>query len=364
MTTIVTCFGEIMARIQPEGFNRIRQGFPGHADISFAGTEANVAVSLQMMGRDSRYATVLPVGSLGDAALDSVRRFGVDTRFVLRTNGRLGLYFVERGANQRPSNVIYDRAGSAVCLAGPDAYAWDKILNGSNWLHITGITPAISRKASEAVLLAVQEAKKKGLTVSCDLNFRKKLWDWEPGTPPNKLAEKVMRGLMPHVDVVIGNEEDTSDIFGISAAGTDVEKGDLAIERYPDVASQVIRLFPNVSKVAITLRQSLSASHNNWGAMLYDAASKSAVFAPRTEGVYSPYQIRNIVDRIGAGDSFAAGLIFACTDAAMANDPQSAISYAAAASCLSHSIEGDFNYVSQEEIFALMKGEASGRVKR
>jgi len=143
-----------------------------------------------MMGRDSRYVTVLPVGSLGDAALDSVRRFGVDTRFVLRTNGRLGLYFVERGANQRPSNVIYDRAGSAVCLAGPEAYAWDKILSGSNWLHITGITPAISRKASEAVLLAVQEAKKKGLTVSCDLNFRKKLWDWEPGTPPNKLQRK------------------------------------------------------------------------------------------------------------------------------------------------------------------------------
>jgi 2-dehydro-3-deoxygluconokinase len=364
VTTTITCFGELMARIQPEGFRRFRQGFPGGAEISFAGAEANVAVSLQMMGRDSRYVTVLPTGALGDAALDSVRRFGVDTRFLLRAAGRLGLYFVEQGANQRPSNVIYDRAGSAVSLAEPGAYEWDRILSGSGWLHLTGITPAISRKASESALLAVREAKKNGLTVSCDLNFRKKLWDWEPGTPPKKLAERIMNDLMQHVDVVIGNEEDASDVFGISAAGTNVEKGDLAIERYPDVASQVIRLFPNVSKVAITLRESLSASHNNWGAMLYDAASKAAVFAPRVDGAYSPYQIRTIVDRIGAGDAFAAGLIFALTDPSMANDAQSAVSYAAAASCLAHSVEGDFNYVSREEILALMKGDASGRVKR
>ena len=211
---------------------------------------------------------------------------------------------------------------------------------------------------------AVQEAKKKGLTVSCDLNFQKKLWDWEHGTSPKKLAEKIMSGLMAYVDIVIGNEEDASDVSSISAAGTNIEKGDLAIERYPDVASQVIRRFPNVSKVAITLRESLSASHNNWGAMLYDAASKAAVFAPRVDGVYKPYQIRTIVDRIGAGDAFGAGLIFALTDAAMAHNMQSAVSYAAAASCLAHSVEGDFNYVSQDEVLALMKGDASGRVKR
>lgn len=364
MSATVACFGEIMARIQPEGFNRIRQGFPGRADITFAGAEANVAASLQMMGRDSRYVSALPSGPLGDSALDAVRRFGIDTRFVLRAQGRLGLYFVERGANQRPSTVIYDRAGALVCETEGKTYDWDRIFEGCSWFHLSGITPAISRKAAEAAALAVETAKKKGLTVSCDLNFRKKLWNWEAGTPPEKLAEKTMSGLLPFVDLVIGNEEDAQDIFGIRAEGTKVEEGALAIGKYPEVAARIVALFPNVKKVAFTLRESLSASYNNWGAMLYDAETQKAEFAPTASGVYQPYQIRNIVDRIGGGDSFAAGLIYALTDDSMKSDMGKAVSYAVAASCLCHSIEGDFNYVTREEVLALMKGDASGRVKR
>ena len=364
MTKLVTTFGEIMGRIQPEGFCRIRQSFPGKAEISFVGAEANVAVSLQMFGRPARYVTALPTGPLGDATEDAVRRFGVDTRFILRGEGRLGLYFVERGANQRASTVIYDRAGALVCETAGDAYDWKAIFAGSAWFHVSGITPAISKKAAEATLIAVKAAKEAGVTVSCDLNFRKKLWNWEPGTSPAKLAGRVMSEIMPYVDIAIGNEEDTADVFGIKAEGTRVEAGELAISQYPQVAAKLVTRFPNLRKVASTLRESISASHNNWGAMLYDATSGKAVFAPMQSDAYKPYEIRNIVDRIGGGDSFAAALIYALTDDELAQSDASAVSFATAASCLCHSIEGDFNHVSKEEVLALMKGDASGRVKR
>ena len=353
-----------MGRIEPEGFLKFRQGMPGHLYITFAGAEANVAASLQIMGRDARYVTALPTNPLGEACLDSVRRFGVDTDFVVRKEGRLGLYFLETGANQRPSNVIYDRANSLVSEVSGSEYDWDDIFKGAAWFHISGITPAISNQAAEAALTAVKKAKEHGVTVSCDLNYRKKLWKWEPETPARELAEKTMRKILPYTDVVIGNEEDAWDILRIKAEGTDVESGHLAIERYPDVAKMIIQQFPNISKVAITLRESISATHNNWGAMLYDGASKKACFAPMDNGNYTPYQIKAIVDRVGGGDSFSAGLVYSLTDEEFSKNQQDALDYAVAASCLCHSIKGDMNYSTKEEVISLMKGNSSGRVKR
>ncbi len=364
MENIITCFGEIMGRIEPEGFLRIRQGMPGHLTIGFFGAESSVAVSNMIMGRRSRYLTALPDNAIGDACEDAIRRFGVDTSCIIRNNARMGLYFVETGANQRPSNVIYDRAGSAVSQEDGTRYDWEAFFQGAAWFHISGITPAISREASLASLVAVKAAKERGVTVSCDLNFRKKLWKWEPETVPRDLAEKTMRELLPHVDVVIGNEEDASDILQIKAGDTNVDSGHLAVDRYPNVAKQIIQQFPNASKVAITLRESLSASHNNWGAMLYDGESRQACFAPLTEGQYRPYQIKNIIDRVGGGDAFSAGLIYALTDDELSQNLQDALDYAVAASCLCHSIQGDFNYSTREDVISLMKGNASGRVKR
>ncbi|HAK46045.1 MAG TPA: sugar kinase, partial [Spirochaeta sp.] len=311
--TLVT-FGEIMGRVEPEGFMRFRQGMPGHLSISFSGAEANVAVSNKVMGRNARYISALPTHAMGQACLDSVRKFGVDTSFVHTAEGRLGLYFVETGANQRPSSVIYDREHSVVAETPADAYDWKGAFEAADWFHISGITPAISKTAADASLAAVKEAKTAGLTVSCDLNYRKKLWKWEPGTAQRELAEKTMRGMLPYVDVVIGNEEDAWDILRIKAGDTDVHSGKLEINRYPDVAKKIIAQFPNVSRVAITLRESLSASHNNWGAMLYDGISARAFFAPMSGEDYKPFEIKNIVDRVGGGDAFSAGLIYALTD--------------------------------------------------
>jgi 2-dehydro-3-deoxygluconokinase len=361
--TIVT-FGEIMGRIEPSGFMRLRQGMPGSLFITFSGAEANVAVSLKIMGREARFISALPSNDIGRACLDSVRKFGVDTSFIHHAGGRLGLYFVETGANQRPSSVIYDRAHSVISQTTADSYDWKGAFNGALWFHISGITPAISREAAEASLAAVKAAKNAGLTVSCDLNFRKKLWKWEPGTAPRDLAEKMMREIMPYVDVLVGNEEDAWDVLRIKAGDTDVHSGKLEIERYPDVAKKIIEQFPNISKTAITLRESLSASHNNWGAMLYDGKTDGAFFAPIRDGDYSPYEIKNIVDRVGGGDAFSAGLIYALTDDELSADLQDALSYAVSASCLCHSIQHDFNYSTRDEVMSLMRGDASGRVKR
>jgi 2-dehydro-3-deoxygluconokinase len=361
--TIVT-FGEIMGRLEPEGFMRFRQGMPGHLSISFSGAEANVAVSNKFMGRDARFITALPSHDIGEACLDSVRKFGVDTSFVHTAEGRLGMYYVETGANQRPSSVIYDREHSVVAETPAAAYDWKGAFKGADWFHISGITPAISKTASEASLTAVKEAKAAGLRVSCDLNYRKKLWTWEPGTSARDLAEFTLRRMLPFVDVVVGNEEDAWDILRIKAGETDVHSGKLEIDRYPDVAKKIIDQFPNVSKVAITLRESLSASHNNWGAMLYDGSADKAFFAPLSDGEYKPYEIKNIIDRVGGGDAFSAGLIYALTDDELSKDLQDVLAYAVASSCLCHSILHDFNYSSRDEVMSLMKGDASGRVKR
>jgi 2-dehydro-3-deoxygluconokinase len=288
----------------------------------------------------------------------------VDTSAVLRTEmGRVGLYFLETGANQRPSQVTYDREGASISMTPAESYAWRQMFQGAAWLHVSGITPALSRVAAQAVLAAVQEARAQGLRVSCDLNFRSKLWHWEPGTAPRQLAERTLRGILPLVDVVIANEEDAADVLSIHAPDTDVNAGQLAVERYREVAAAIVRQFPLVRTVGITLRESISATHNNWGAMLYDAASGRACLAPQRQGRYEPYAVTHIVDRLGAGDAFAAGLIYALMNPELA-DPQAAVAFAAANSCLAHSIEGDFCLVSRTEVEALVKSGGSGRVVR
>ncbi|MGC6430401.1 MAG: sugar kinase [Jejuia sp.] len=360
---IVVTFGEIMARFAAPANLRLRQS--RELDVTYAGAEASVSASICNFGGNGRYVTALPKHALAEAAVDAVRAVGVDTQYILRTdNGRLGTYFLETGANQRPSNVIYDREDSAVSITPANAYNWDAIFEGASWLHLSGITPALSKNSANATLVAAQNAKRAGVKVSIDLNFRGKLWKWDSSKSARELAQETMRKILPFVDVIIGNEEDCHDVLGIKAGDTDVHAGALDISRYPDVARQVSKQFPNVSKVAITLRESISASHNNWGAMLYDVIQDKPFFAPlNADEQYEPYQIKNIVDRVGGGDSFAGGLIFALTTDEL-KDPSIAIKYAVAASCLKHSIKGDFNFSTRKEVEALMGGSASGRVVR
>jgi 2-dehydro-3-deoxygluconokinase len=323
-----------------------------------------VAASLAMLGVEASFVTALPRHAVADALVDRLRGLGIDTRDILRRDeGRLGLFFTEAGANQRPSVVVYDRQGATVAVTPPAAYDWDRILQGASWFHITGVTPSISRNAADVALAAVKAARARGLRVSCDLNFRARLWGWDPPTPARELAGRVMRGILAFADTVVGNEEDASDVLGIRAKDTDVSSGRLSAERYVEVAEAIVKQIPSVRRVAFTLRESLSASWNRWGAMLFDAGSGEAHFAPLSDGLYRPYEIRNIVDRVGAGDSFAAALIFAELTAEL-REPRTAAAFAAAASCLCHSIQGDFNYSSRSEIETLMTGSGSGRVVR
>ncbi len=363
MKTIVT-FGEIMGRFCPDEFQRFRQSMPGRQNLTFSGAEANVAASIAMLGGKARFVTSLPKIDISEACLNTLRGLKIDVSGINLTDlGRMGLYFVERGANQRPSRVIYDRDYSAVSITSGSAYDWKGLFSDAGWFHTTGITPALSEISAEATEIAVESAKSAGLTVSCDLNFRKKLWQWKPGKSTSALAQQTMRKILPYVDVVIANEEDAHDVLGISAENTDVEGGQLDASKYTDVAKEINRQFPNVQKVAITLRESISATHNNWGAMLFDAETEQSYFAPVQKGEYTPYEIRDIVDRVGGGDSFGAGLIFALNTPEL-SQPEDAIRFAVASSCLCHSINGDFNYVTRAEVEALMGGSASGRVIR
>ena len=362
MKTVVT-FGEIMARLAPPGFQRLRQGLPGVLNVTFAGAEANVAASLAFLGADARFVTALPNNDLATACIASLQATGVASHIVRAEYGRLGLYFLETGANQRPSRVIYDRDHSTISLTDGSVYDWPTIFEHADWFHVTGITPAISAAATEATIAAVQAAKAAGMTVSCDLNFRGKLWRWEEGTAARELAGRVMSEVLLGVDVLIANEEDCGDVLGIRAEDSDVAAGQLDVQRYPDVARAVVSRFPNIKFVATTLRQSLSASYNRWGAMLYESETDQALFAPQQDGQYQPYEIRNIVDRVGGGDAFAAGLIFALRSPDYPSR-QDALAFATAASCLAHSIEGDFNFSSRAEVDALAGGSASGRVVR
>jgi 2-dehydro-3-deoxygluconokinase len=358
-------FGEVMLRLCPPGFKRLRQTLPGSLDATFGGGEANVCASTTMFGSQAVYLTALPDNAIAESFLSQMRGIGVDvTNVMLKPDTRMGVYYVEAGANQRASNVIYDREYSAISLTGPEEYDFDAALQNVAHVHITGITPALSEKAFQSTLELARRAKVVGAKVSCDLNYRKKLWNWHPEMNKHALAEYCMNQIVQYVDLVIANEEDAADVFGIKAGDSAVTSGKIDVEGYKSVARQLIERFGNISQVAITLRESISASHNNWGAMLFDRTSDEACFAPLdADGNYGPYQIRDIVDRVGGGDSFGAGLLHALYSNDF-NASQDAISFAVAASCLKHSIKGDFNYVTRNEVITLMGGDASGRVKR
>ncbi|MDA3799135.1 MAG: sugar kinase [Kiritimatiellae bacterium] len=358
-------FGEVMLRLCPSEFKRIRQCLPGSLDATFGGGEANVCASVSMFGSNAKYLTALPNNPVTESFFAQMRGVGVDVSSVLlKENSRMGIYYVETGANQRASSVIYDREFSAISMTGPEEYDFQNALEGVKHVHITGITPSLSEKAFNATLELVKHAQNSGAKVSCDLNYRKKLWNWHPEMKKQKLADYCMSQIVPYVDIVIANEEDATDVFGIVAENSSITSGHIDTEGYKSVAKQIIERFENVSQVAITLRESKSATHNNWGAMLFDKASDKAFFAPIDgNGNYTPYQIKNIVDRVGGGDSFGAGLIHALYSDDLP-EKQDVISFAVAASCLKHSIKGDFNYVTRSEVLSLMGGDASGRVKR
>ena len=334
-------FGEIMLRLNPEGYLRFLQA--NTYEATFGGGEANVAVSLANYGVDTSFVTKLPKHEIGQAAVNELRRYGVDTSDILRGGDRVGIYFAEKGASQRPSKVIYDRAYSAISFAKREEFDWDKIFDGAKWFHFTGITPALGGELPEICLDAVKAAHAKGVTVSCDLNYRKKLWTREQ-------ARECMSKIVPYVDVCISNEEDAKDVFGIEAENTDIDSGKLNHEGYISVARQLHERF-GCSHVAITLRSSISANDNDWAGMLYTGDN----------AYFSKQYHMHIVDRVGGGDSFGGGLIYS-----LMNDyePQKAIDFAVAASCLKHSIEHGFNLCSVAEVESLAGGNASGRVQR
>jgi 2-dehydro-3-deoxygluconokinase len=340
MKRVVT-FGEIMLRLNPEGYLRFTQA--NQFEASYAGGEANVAVSLACYGVNAAFVTKVPAHEIGQAAVNELRRFGVDTNFIIRGGGRLGVYYVEKGASQRASKVIYDRSNSAIALARPEEFDWKEIFRGANWFHFTGITPALSDNAAASCMEAVKTARRLGVQVSCDLNYRKKLWNSET-------AGKIMDGLMQFVDVCIANEEDAADVFDIRADNSDITKGKLNRDGYISVARQLSERF-GLNTVAITLRGSISASDNNWSGMLYQ--NGKIYFAPE-------YAV-HIVDRVGGGDSFGGALIYCLLEN---YESQRIINLATAASCLKHSIEHDFNLISLQEAEALAAGNTSGRVQR
>ncbi len=341
----VVCFGEIMLRLSPPGRQRMTQA--RSLDMVFGGGEANVAVSLAHFGIPVRYVTRLPENGLGRACEMFLRQYGVDTSHIAKGGDRLGIYFLEHGAMQRGSQVIYDRSHSALATIEPGMIDWKEVFHGYDWFHWTGITPAIAQGPARVCLEAVRQAREMGLTISCDLNYRKKLWKW--GRP----AGEVMAELVACTDVAIGNEEDADKVFGIRAPGGDWRKGEVDVESYQPVAETLKSRFSNLRLVAITLRGSISADHNTWSALLYDG--QRVYSGPR-------YEMTHIVDRVGGGDAFAAGLIYGLTS--FGDDLQKALDFAVAASCLKHSIEGDFNLVSVEEVEKLMIGDTSGRVSR
>ncbi len=343
MNTIVT-FGEIMLRLSPPGYLRITQ--TPTLNVLFGGAEANVAASLAEFGLPVEFVTRLPGNDVGEACLAYLRRYGIGTRFIARGGDRVGIYFLETGAAQRGSKVVYDRANSSAATVQPGMIDWKKVFDGAGWFHTTGITPAISGSAADVAIEAVKAAHEMGVTVSCDMNYRKNLWKW------GKKASEVMPELMRWCDVAIGNEEDAHDVFGIKAPETDVTAGKVEAESYRYVCDKLVERFPNLKSVAFTLRGSKSATHNTWSGVLWD---QGQFYTTRT------YDIDYIVDRVGGGDSFTGGLIYG-----MLTYPerQAALDYAVAASCLKHSIYGDFSEVTVAEVEKLMKGDASGRVAR
>ncbi len=349
MKAVVT-FGEIMLRLTPPNFLRFTQARA--FDALYGGGESNVAVALANFGLPTEYVTRLPANDIGDACLNYLRQYGVGTRHIVRGGDRLGIYYLEMGAAQRASKVIYDRAGSSFATLKAGVIDWQSVFAGAGWFHWTGITPAVSAAAAEALQEALAVARSLGLTISCDLNYRKNLWQW--GQP----ASAVMPALVAACDLAVGNEEDAEKVFGIKAPESDVAHGRVFAEQYRGVCEALAVRFPNLQRVAITLRGSLSATHNTWSAVLWQAGSGS-----QRAGFFSGpnYDIDFIVDRVGGGDSFAAGLIYGLSTH---GDPQQALDFGVAASCLKHSIWGDCNAVSVGEVEQLLKGGGSGRISR
>ena len=339
----VLTFGEIMLRLKAPGHERFFQS--PMLEATFGGGEANVAVSLANYGMDAEFLTVLPKNDIADACIRELRYFGVDTKKIVCGDGRMGIYYLEGGANQLPSKVVYDRAYSSIAMAKPGDIDWDRAFEGVAWFHITGITPAISESAMELSLESVKEAKKRNITVSCDLNYRKNLWKY------GRKASKVMRELAKYVDVAIANEEDVQKSLEITV-DVNVESGELDREKYRALGNKVLEAYPNMKCIAITLRESHSADWNGWAACLNDG---------KDFYVSKKYEIRDIIDRVGGGDSFAGGLIYGLNHY---EDKQSALEFAVAASCLKHSIIGDFNRVSVSDVGKLMGGDGTGRVQR
>ena len=342
MARIIT-FGEIMLRLKSPALERFFQS--PSLEATFGGGEANVAVSLANYGMDAAFVTALPNNAIGEACRRDVRSFGVDVSNIKMTDGRMGIYFLETGSNQRPSKVVYDRAESAIAIAPADLFDWEKIFAGADWFHISGIAPAISASAAELSLAACKAAQKCGVTVSCDLNYRKNLWKY------GKEAKEVMSEIAKYIDVAIANEEDFQKSLGITAS-SDVESGSLDRNVYEGIAKKAMELYPNLKRVAITLRESKSADRNDWAACIYDG---------KEFYVSRKYEITDIVDRVGGGDSFSGGLIYGLLTYEKQSD---ALEYAVAASCLKHTISGDYNRVTVPEVTALMKGSGSGRVER
>ena len=343
----ILTFGEIMLRLRAPGHERFFQS--NMMEATFGGGEANVAVSLANYGMDAQFFTVLPANALGDACVGELRRFGVNTRKILRAPGRMGIYFLETGANQLPSKVVYDRAHSAISEIQPGMVNWEEVFKDASWFHWTGITPAISQGAADACLEAIQVANRMGIPVSCDLNYRKNLWKY------GKTASEVMPELVAGCDVILGNEEDAEKVFGIKPEGFDVTatNGEVNAAEFESVCTQLMAKFPRAKKVIITLRGAINANHNTWGGVLY---AKGKLYQSRR------YDITHIVDRVGGGDSFMGGLIYGLLT--YTTDDQKALDFAVAASCLKHTIYGDFNQVTVEEVEKLMSGDASGRVSR
>ncbi len=341
----VVAFGEIMMRLSPPGFLRFQQA--RSFDVIYGGGEANVAVALAEFGIPVDYVTRLPKNELGEACVRFMRQYGVGVNNIVYGGERLGIYFLENGAVQRGSKVVYDRANSSISTIARGMVDWKSVFADAQWFHWTGITPAISQGAAEACLEAAQVAKEMGLTVSCDLNFRKNLWKW------GKKASEVMPELVKTCDVAIGNEEDAAQVFGIHAPETDVTAGKVEADKYLYVCQELVKRFPNLKTIAITLRGSMSASHNTWSGVLWDG--NKFYVAPQ-------FDITHIVDRVGGGDSFMGGLIYGLLK--YGEDKQSALNFAVAASCLKHTIFGDFNDTSVSEVEKLMGGDTSGRVSR
>ena len=342
MARIIT-FGEIMLRLKSPALERFFQS--PSLEATFGGGEANVAVSLANYGMDAAFVTALPNNAIGEACRRDVRSFGVDVSNIKMTDGRMGIYFLETGSNQRPSKVVYDRADSAIAIAPIDLFDWEKIFEGADWFHISGIAPAISASAAELSLAACKAAKKCGVKVSCDLNYRKNLWKY------GKEAKEVMSEIAKYIDVAIANEEDFQKSLGITA-DSDVESGSLDRNVYEGIAKKAMALYPNLERVAITLRESKSADRNDWAACSYDG---------KEFYVSRKYEITDIVDRVGGGDSFSGGLIYGLLTFEKQSD---ALEFAVAASCLKHTISGDYNRVTVAEVTSLMKGSGSGRVER